>query len=789
MSEMDLSQEDKHHAGSINRAFVGFIAARPWVSIGIGLLIFAALMAGMGKVRADFTHTGFFWDSDPKLKTFEAFERKFGNDDAVVIAVHSPSGIFDVESATLLKKLTAKMWQVPEIIRVDSLSNFNWVHASGDDIAVEPLLPETLTPELLAERRQIALAHETLPGYLVSKDGNTAVLFARVKPGIDHAPDAPGIIKATREAVASVQGGDNKLYVLGGPAMTNAFQEISQSDTLKLLPLVVGLAALFLVALLRSVGASVLPFVVVILATLGAFGLAGHLGLTQTVMSTVVPSILIAVGIADTVHILVSYVTALRKGAPRKQAAHHALTRNFLATFLTCITTAVGFFSFVTADLKPIATLGVMSGAGTLFAWIFVQLVVGGLLFILPIKVKPFPPERFARTERRAHNLVDAIGRNRWPIIGATVVLSAASLWYAVGVEVNSDPIQYFKKGAEIRTASEFLEDNVGSARSLEFVLNAGSPEGAKDPEFLRKVDAFRAWVESQPGATRATSIVDVLKSMHKSLDGDRPESYQLADTREGIAQELLLYSMGLPQGMDVNDRITVNNDAIRLTLLNHIKTSRDTVALVRRAENKGKEMGLSVQATGKFYLYQQTNEYVVDSFLNSLWSSIIVIGLIMGFFLRSWKLGLISMIPNIVPLFAGGVLLRLIGQPLDMGTVLVASVCLGISIDDTSHVLANYASLRRLGVAPNQAMREVMAHSGPALLSTNAILITSFAAFATATFMPNVYFGILTAFTLAVALIADVFFTPALLMLTPVKDAAPAQTGLSAATNAVDPA
>jgi len=778
VSATNLEAEDKLHAGKINRAFVGFIAKRPWVSIGLGLLIFGLLVPGLGKLRADFTHTGFFWETDPKLTAFNAFERKFGNDDAVVIAIHSPSGVFDADTATLLKKLTDKMWHVPEIIRVDSLSNFNWVHASGDDILVEPLLPDVLTPEVLAERSKIALSHETLPGYLVSKDGNTAVVFARVKPGLDVPPDAPAIMKATREVVASIKGGDNELYVLGGPAMTNAFQEISQQDTMRLLPLVIGLAALFLITLLRSAVASVLPFVVVILATVGAFGLAGHLGLTQTVMSTVVPSILIAVGIADTVHILVSYVTALRKGAPRKQAAYHALSRNFLATFLTCITTAVGFFSFVTADLKPIATMGIMSGAGTLFAWIFVQLVVGGLLFLLPIKVKPFPAERFARTERRAHRLVDAIGRNRWPIIGVTAVLSAASLWYSMGVEVNSDPIQYFKKGSEIRTASEFLEDNVGSARSLEFVLDAGRAEGAKDPAFLRKADAFRAWLETQPGATRATSIVDVLKSMHKSLDGDKPQSYQLADTTEGIAQELLLYSMGLPQGMDVNDRITVGNDAIRLTLLNRIKSSRDTVSLVRLAERKGKELGLSVEATGKFYLYQQTNEYVVDSFLNSLWSSIIVIGIIMGVFLRSWKLGLISMIPNIVPLFAGGVLLRIIGQPLDMGTVLVASVCLGISIDDTSHVLANYASLRRLGVAPNQAMREVMAHSGPALLSTNAILITSFAAFATATFMPNVYFGILTAFTLAVALIADVFFTPALLMLTPVKELAPAASG-----------
>ena len=222
---------------------------------------------------------------------------------------------------------------------------------------------------------------------------------------------------------------------------------------------------------------------------------------------------------------------------------------------------------------------------------------------------------------------------------------------------------------------------------------------------------------------------------------------------------------MGLPQGMDVNDRITVKNDALRITVLNTILTSREAVATIERIVAQGKTLGLDVEATGKYYLYQQTNEYVVQSFLTSLWSATLLIGVIMMVFLRSVRLGLISMFPNIVPLFAGGALLRLLGQPLDMGTVLVASVCLGISIDDTSHVLANFAYYRRQGVPPNQAMRQVMARTGPSLLSTNGILIASFASFATATFVPNIYFGILTAFILTMALVADMFFTPALLL------------------------
>jgi predicted RND superfamily exporter protein len=533
------------------------------------------------------------------------------------------------------------------------------------------------------------------------------------------------------------------------------------------------LAALFLALLLRHIAGVLLPFIAVFGAVLAAFGFAGWTGLVQTAMTTTIPTILIAIGIADTVHILVTFFEELRRGRPRREAAHYALTKNLLATFLTGLTTAIGFFSFVSANLKPLGVMGIMAGVGTVVAWLIAQLVMGGLLFVLPIKAKPLPAERFARTERRAAGLIDFIARRRKGVIAATALLSGVSLWVSLGIEVNSDPLKYFRDNAPVRMANEFMEKTMGNARSFELVVSAGTEDGIKDPAFLAKVDQFQAWLETRPRITRAISIVDVLKSTHKSLNGDTPEAYRLAGDRETIAQELLLYTMGLPQGMDVNDRITVKNDALRITVFNTILTSREAVASIEGVAAHGKAMGLDVEGTGKYYLYQQTNDYVVESFITSFGAASLLIGLIMTIFLRSVKLGFISMFPNIVPLFAGGVLLRVIGQPLDMGTVLVASVCLGISIDDTSHVLANFAYYRRQGVPPNEAMRQVMARTGPSLLSTNAILITSFASFATATFVPNVYFGILTAFVLSMALLADMFFTPALLLESPEREAA----------------
>lgn len=726
--------------------------------------LIAALAPGLLRLEADFSHRGFFWADDPKLKRFEAFERAFGEDDTVVLAVYSPSGVFDIETATLLRELSASIWEIPEVVRVDSLANFNWVQAHGDELSVEPFLPEELSAALLEQRRRVAISQELLTNYLVSRDGTVAIIMAHLRPGREGPSDGAAITQALRRIAATHQRGDHRFYITGAPIVTYAFQEISRNDLLRLLPIAATLAALFLLGLLRSLVGVVLPFAVVAAAMVTAFGLAGWLGLTQTAMSTPIPSILVAVGIVNTVHILITFFTALRGAATSREAAHQALSKNLLPTFLTTITTAIGFFCFAGAELKPIGTLGIIAGIGTLATWIFAQLLVGALLFLLPLRsagrrgVRPSPAP--AQTRR----LVGIILRNRRRIIAGTTCVSAALFIYSLGLEVNSDLVGYFHPDAPVRVASEFIDRTVGAARSFEVVVDAGQPEGVKDPTFVGKVDAFEHWLAAQPGVSRTLSVIDILSHVHRALhDGPKAEQ-RLPGDRDTLGLELFLYTTGLPRGMDLHDRITQDGRALRITVLNTIATSREAVAMAARIEEEGRRRGLAVQVTGKYFLYQQVNEYMVPAFLKSLWSATLLVGVVMVVFLRSLRLGIISLIPNVVPVFAGGALLRAIGKPIDMGTMLVASTCLGISIDDTSHVLANYARLRRLGRSPNEAVSEVLTGIGPSLLSTNAILIASFASFMAATFMPNVYFGGLTAFILSVALLADLFFTPALL-------------------------
>lgn len=755
-------------APALAHRIVDFIRHRPWVSLALGFALMLSLTPGLSRIHADFTHRGFFWSDDPLLIAFDEFERRFGNDDQVVVALHSPSGIFDLESMQILTELTERMWKVPEVIRVDSLSNYNWVHADGDELIVEPFIPddEELTADLLEERKRIALAHEVMPSYLISKDAKTAMIFGTIKPGIEAPPDAPKIVGAVRALQSELTRGDHVIHISGGPAVTLGFSEASQNDFSLLVPMLLLCVILLLANTFRSLVGVVLSLVVIFTSVIASMSIGGWLGVEITNVTAVLPQIIIAIGVANAVHLMVTFLRRMARGMSRADAAHYSLLKNFMPTLVTSITTAVGFLSFASANLKPISGLGTLAGIGTLLAWVFSYSVLGALLFILPIKRKELPPERKADAERRAAWYTARLIRARVPLIAGFTLVCLVSVGLASRNTVNSDPFKYFREGFPLRVANEFIEANVGGARGVDIVIDAGSEEGIKDPAFLARVEEFQRWLDALPNVTRTVSIIDVLKQTNRSLHGDDPAAYRLPTDQEVVAQELFLYQMSLPQGMNLNDRITVKNDALRITVLWTIGTSAESVRVIEEIEAKGKAMGLTASVTGKNRLWQSINGYVVETFIVSLSAAVFLISLILVIFFRSLKLGLLAMIPNAVPLLIGAGILWIIGNPLDIGTVLVMSICLGIAVDDTIHILANYGRLRREGKSPRVAIEDIMAHTSPALIATSSILVIAFGTFAFGTFTPNIYLGIMTAIILTVALFTDLTLLPAILLL-----------------------
>ena len=396
-------------------------------------MCFGAIAAGLPRLKANFTHTAFFKGNDPALLRFEAFERRFGNDDAVVVVVHSPSGIFDVESATLLRELT----------------DAHVAGARGDPRRLARQLPVGARQG----RRDRGRAAAARPGAADAADpvGSAGRSRSRTRPSpttwsaatatrrwctrassrrSTSWPIPPAITAETRKLAAEFRRGDHEIHLTGSPIVTSAFQETSSHDSSILVPLLLLMVLLFLVASFRRFGGVVMPLTVIIVSVVASLAVGGWLGLELSVVTMTLPQVMIAVCVSDAVHLLAVFYQARQRGLARREAAYFSLSKNFIATILTSITTAAGFYSFATAKLPPILALGVMAGTGTVLAWFVTYLILGPLMVKWPGREPAGAAnditgehETLKAATARTTGYIAAIKRWRWAIIGGTLAI------------------------------------------------------------------------------------------------------------------------------------------------------------------------------------------------------------------------------------------------------------------------------------------------------------------------------------------------------------------------------
>ncbi|MCJ8347492.1 MMPL family transporter, partial [bacterium] len=697
------------------------------------------------------------------------FERRFGNDDNVVVVMRSPSGIFDKSSASTLIKLSEDMWQIPDVIRVDSLSNYNWTHADGDELIIEPMLPDDmeLTKELLNQRKAVSLGDEVLPGYLVSQDGTIALVIATLRPALVKEINYETVITKTRELLEAYNGKEDHTFgITGGAAVNDAFRESTQEDLSKILPMLLAAVTFILLCIFRNLSGIILPFLVIIFSLLSSLGFAGYMGVKLNNLTSFLPSILIGIGIADSIHILVTWYRYRQSGEDRKTAVYTTLIKDIKPTFLTSLSTSIGFFSLIGSPVVPTINLGLLAGVGSMIAWILTMTILPPILLLVPIKVSSNKKqEEVLRVSDWIKSYVKLLKRQRTAVLSVFFIALGAAAFYGLKNYVNSDTFEYFTDDVPLKIANKMVEEHVGWATTLDMVIDSGVPDGIKEPKFLKKVAELQDWIEAKEYVSSATSIVDIVKATNRSLNEGKQSHYKIVDSKEAIAQELFLYTMSLPQGMDLNNRMTLDQQMLRMTITWKLKTDTESLAAMKEFENKAKELGINGYMAGKYRLWKSLGYSVVTTFFQSILGALVLVSILMMLTFGSVKLGLLSLIPNLAPIVFGGGIMYFSGIFLDIGTALVASVCLGIAVDDTIHILSGFDHYRKKGLSKEDAMGRVLSETGGALMITTLILVLGFGTYIMGSFVPNVHFGSMVATILSIALFTDLTLLPALLL------------------------
>jgi len=772
--------------------FARLVVRARWAILAAALMLTAAAATGLPKLSLGTDYRVFFSDDNPDLAAYEEVEQVYTKNDNVLFVLRTGRGdVFAPEVLEAVRALTEDAWQIPHSTRVDSVTNFQHTWADGDELIVEDLVGDgDVDAAVSARARRIALAEPLLAGRLVSADARTTGINVRIGLPGESQQELPATVAHVRALLDEFRDRhpDIEIHAAGIAMMNWSFAEAPMRDLPVVMPLMFAAFTLAIVLVLRSGVAITATLTVLLLSVVTTLGLAGHLGVMLDPVSSSAPTIILTLAVADSIHILVSWLALRRGGSGRIDGLVEALRINTTPVFLTSITTAIGFLSLNFSDSPPFRLLGNLTAGGVMVAWVYSMTVLPALTAILPTRGVPLRTRTSLLDELLDRFSSFLVSRYRPVLVGMTIVAVALSLSIA-RININDQYIDYFDESLPIRTASDFTVEHLSGIYTATFSLDAGGSQEVASPAYLAAVDRFADYLESRPAVVHVNSFTRTMKRLNMNLHGDDPAEYRLPTDQELAAQYLLLYELSLPYGLDVNDQIDVDKRSLRLDVtfgdVDMAVVERETALAEAWLAANGTPSMRTAEATGVPEMFGHITRRNVASMVLGTGLGFLLIAGVLMVALRSVRTGLISLIPNILPAaMAFGVWAWLV-QDVGFAVSVVAGLSMGIIVDDTVHFLAKYNLARReKGLAPPDAVRYAFRMVGTAILATTFVVAVGFAMLGLSTFRVTAYMGLLTSLTVATALAVDFLLLPTLLLAFDRRGAEEHDTGSSTRRN-----
>ncbi|MCG8507175.1 MAG: MMPL family transporter [Sphingomonadales bacterium] len=752
------------------QAFIDGIIKWRWLVLALSLALAGLAAWGAVHLKLSNDYRVFFSAQNPQLAAHDAIEGTYTKVDNVIFVVQGAEGdMFRPDRLAALKALTDGAWQLPYSLRVDSITNYQHMRAEGDDLIVADLVEDVdaLGEADIARLRAVALSEKATRNRLISADGRTAAVSMTVQFPEGAENLQPLVANEARRLARRIEAEHpgTRVALSGVVMLSNAFEEAALHDIGTLIPLMGIFLALAMLYFLRSVTGALSAMAVVGLATASALGLAGWMGYQITSASGVAPVIILTIAIADSVHILATLFAEMRRGRPQHEAIAESLRLNMQPVFLTSATTAIGFLSLNFSDSPPFRDLGNICALGAILAWVYSVTFLPAVLAIVPLK-----PRGSSRLEEsvigRVVNLVVARPR---AVVAALVLTGLFLAAFLPRLHINDKFVEFFAPGTEFRDDSDFISANLPGVYFMEFSVSAGEEGGITDPAYLERLDRFAEWLEAQPEVVHVNAFSDVMKRLNRSLNGDDPAYYRLPEASELAAQYLLLYEFSLPYGLDLNNQIDVAKSATRLTVILDNISSTGVKQVKARAEawlRENTPEPMWATAGGVSVLFSFLTQRNIESMFVGTGLALVLISFCLVFALRSVKMGVVSLLPNLTPpVFAFGVWALIVGE-VGLYASAVTAAALGLIVDFTVHFLSKYLRGRtEKGLGAEAGIRYAFESVGSALWISAFVLIAGFSALMLSDFVINSYLGMMTAMIIAIALVTDFTLLPAVLM------------------------
>lgn len=758
-------------------------------------------------LQFDTSNEGFLHKDDQILNVYNEFREQFGRDDMLALAIYSE----DIFSAAFLQKLKALHDELKEVVPyvndITSLINVRNTLGRGDTLIVDDLLrvfPETREEfEMLRNR---TLAHPLYLNQYISEDGlYTTVLiesdvYSRVSEddllsGFDEISPANGpnakapatylsdrendeFVEAVHHVVKKHQGSDFVIYTAGPPVNLHAIKYYLQKDVKQFLLLAVLVIGICLFVMFRRISGIILPLLVVALSLTSTIGLMSFLGVSFKLPTAILPSFILTVGVGACVHVLSLTYQGMRSGVSKHQAIVGSFVHSGFAIAMTSLTTAAGLASFAMAEVAPIADLGKFSAIGVMISLAYTFTFLPAIISLLPLKQKNIRVGQKTLIDNILESLAEFAVRRHLLVIGfATAIIIIG----AIGVSrvlFSHDGLLWLPKDLDIRKATEVIDRELNGSVVLEVIIDTGKENGLYNRDVLLKIDSVTKALQEEyqnndPFIGKTMSVTTVLKEIHQALHENDPAYYKIPENEKLIPQEFLLFeNSGSDDLQNVVDsqfrqaRITLKvpwRDAlIYIPFIKNVKGRFDT-AFSRQTLDDGAEMTITV--TGIMSLFGRIIHAAMYSAAQSYGIALVVITVLMIVLLGNLKLGLVCMIPNLGPILTVLGIMGWLSIRLDMVTMLIASIVIGIAVDDTIHFMYNFKRYFNKTADVGEAVRATFDTAGRAMLTTSVVLAVGFFIFMFASMNILFYFGLLAGAAIILALAADLLLAPALMV------------------------
>lgn len=804
-----------------------------WLVVFFMVVFIGILATQIPHIVVDTSTEALFFKDDPEMVKYDQFRDQFGRDEIAIVSIKS-SNLFSLPILRKLRAIHRELeHEVPYLNDITSLVNVTAVRGEKDELIIEELMEdwpenESGMDDYIDFIKTYAMSHHLYRNYLLSEDGNfTAIVLESdvyVDPSDQEGSSVMDVFFETPDGTSVSEEKDDKtdmgedladfgetpaggtekrqlndqeksafvakileitkkydtedfqIHVAGGPVMSYSINKKMQKDIPRFTAIAISTIFILLFVLFRRISGVLLPLIVVILSMISTLSLFAIFGRPFTVITQIIPSFIISVGVCGAVHLLAVFYRRFLTGASKEDAMAYAMGHSGLAIVMTSITTAGGLLSFSGAKIAPIADLGIFAASGVVLTLLYTLLLLPALIAIFPVRHREKKGYTVALFDRSLSGIGHFATSRPWFVLTVTGLILVISAYGIAQLRFSHNPVAWFPEDDPFPNSVKVIDEGMKGSMVLEAVVATKKKNALYQPDIMNRMETYRieaeTITESNVFIGKTISVADTLKQIHKSLNANDNEFYKVPQDSELIAQEFILFENGGTD--DLESLIDSQYSKARITMKLSWEDANTYAGIQQKIRSRLEKIfqGVGeVTITGMIALLTRTIYNVIVTMMESYIIAGVVITILMVLLIGRIKLGLISMIPNVLPVILAMGLMGFTGMTLDLSNILVGSIIIGLAVDDTIHFFHNFRRYYSNTGNVVFSVQETLLTTGRAMIFTSLVLTCGFFLFVASEMRNLVNFGLIASLAIVTALLADIILAPALMVVFSPKD------------------